>query len=85
LHELVTVVTEGRLSDRNRALTVLARKKGISITDVCGFLDLAKASVLKYYRRYQEGGAALLMAGKVVTTAKFGKESNKQAVFSLNG
>jgi len=83
LHELVTVVSEGRLSDRNRALTVLARKKGISITDVCGFLDLAKASVLKYYRRYQEGGAALLMAGKVVTTAKFGKESNKQAVFSL--
>src|SRR5262249_23599952 len=46
LNELVAVVTEGRLSDRNRALTVLARKKGVSIADVCEFLDLSKVSVL---------------------------------------
>jgi transposase len=83
LNALVTVVNEGRLSDRNRALAVLAREKGFSITDVCGFLDLSKASVLKYCRRYHEGGAALLMAGKIVAATKFDKECNKQAVFSL--
>ncbi len=83
LNELLTVVTEGRLSDRNRALAVLAREKGFSITDVCGFLHLSKASVLKYCRRYHEGGAELLMVGKIPSTTKFDKEHNKQAVFSL--
>ena len=83
LNELVTVVTEGRLPDRNRALTVLAREKGFSITDVCGSLHLSKASVLKYCRRYHEGGAKLLLARKIPSTTKFDKEPNKQAVFSL--
>ena len=71
LNELLTVVTEGRLSDRNRALAVLARERGFSITDVRGFLNLSKASVLKYCRRYHEGGAELLMAGKISLTTKF--------------
>ena len=83
LNELLTVVTEGRLSDRNRALAVLARERGFSISDVRGFLNCAKDSVLKYCRRYHEGGAELLMAGKTSRTTKFDKESNKQAVFSL--
>jgi transposase len=83
LNELLTVVTEGRLSDRNRALAVLGRERGFSITDVCGFLHLSKASGLKYCRRYHEGGAALLIAGKTPSTTKFDKEPNKQAVFSL--
>ncbi|MDQ2834603.1 MAG: IS630 family transposase [Acidobacteriota bacterium] len=83
LNKLVTVVTEGRLSDRNRALAVLARGKGFTITDVCEFLNLSRASVLKYCRRYHEGGIALLMAGKIAGTTKFDKEPNKQAVFSL--
>ena len=47
LNELLAVVTEGRLSDRNRALAVLGRERGFSITDVCGFLHLSKASCLK--------------------------------------
>jgi transposase len=83
LNELVILVTEGRLSDRNRALTVLAREKGFSIADVCESLHLSKASVLKYCRRYHEGGANLLLARKIPSTTKFDKEHNKQAVFSL--
>ena len=83
LNELLTEVTEGCLSHRNRALAVLARKRGFSITDVRGFLHLSKASVLKYCRRYHEGGVELLMAGKTPSTTKFDKVPNKLAVFSL--
>ena len=45
LDKLLTTVTEGRLSDRNRALAVLARNKGLSLTDVCGFLSVSKEAV----------------------------------------
>jgi len=83
LNDLLTAVTEGRLSDRSRALAVLAREKGFSISTVREFLNLSKASVLKYCRRYHEGGAELLLARKTPSTTKFDKEPNKQAVFSL--
>jgi transposase len=83
LNELLVVVTEGRLSDRNRALAVLGRERGFRINDVCGFLHLSKDSCLKYSRRYHEGGVALLMARKTPSTTKFDKEPNKQALFSL--
>ena len=83
LDKLLTVVTEGRLSDRNWALTVLARNRGFSIADVCGFLSVSKEAVLKYSRRYQEGGLKLLMSRKSPSTTKFDKEQNKQAVFSV--
>jgi transposase len=83
LNELLTVVTEGRLSDRSRALAVLAREKGFSISAIREFLNLSKASVLKYRRHYHEGGAELLLARKTPSTTKFDKEPNKQTVFSL--
>jgi len=83
LDKLLTVVTEGRLSDRNRALAVLARSRGFSLADVCGFLSVSKEAVLEYCRRYHEGGLKLLMFRKSPTTTKYDKEHNKQAVFSL--
>ena len=83
LDKLLTTVIEGRLSDRNRALAVLARKKGLSLTDVCGFLCVSKEAVLKYCRCYRTGGFELLMSRKSKSTTKFDKEQNKQAVFSL--
>ena len=64
LDKLLTVVTEERLSDRNRALTVLARNRGFSVADVCGFLSVSKEAVLEYCRRYREGGLKLLMFRK---------------------
>jgi transposase len=83
LDKLLTTVTEGRLSDRNRALAVLARNKGLSLTDVCGFLSISKEAVLKYCRCYRAGGFELLMSRKSPSTTKFDKEQNKQAVFAL--
>ena len=83
LDKLLTTVTEGRLSDRNRALAVLARNKELSLSDVCGFLAVSKEAVLKYCRCYHAGGFKLLMSRKSPSTTKFDKEQNKQAVFSL--
>ena len=83
LDKLLTVVTEGRLSDRNRALAVLARNRGFSLADVCGFLSVSKGAVLEYCRRYHEGGLKLLMFRKSPSTTKYDKEHNKQAVFSV--
>ena len=83
LNELLTAVAEGQLAVRNRALAVLAREKGISLSIVCAFLNLSRQSVLKYCRRYHEGGVELLMARKAPSSTKFDKDSNKQAIFSL--
>jgi len=83
LDKLLTTVIEGRLSDRNRALAVLARQKRLSLTDVCGFLSVSKEAVLKYCRCYRTGGFELLMSRKSPSTTKFDKEQNKQTVFSL--
>lgn len=83
LNELLTAVVEGRLPIRNRAIAVLARERGISLTVVCTFLHISRAAVLKYCRRYHEGGIELLLARKISSTTKFDKECNKQAVFSL--
>jgi len=83
LNELLTAVAEGQLAVRNRALAVLAREKGISLSMVCAFLNLSRQSVLQYCRRYHEGGVELLMARKAPSSTKFDKDSNKQAIFSL--
>jgi transposase len=83
LKQLLTAVTEGRLSIRNRALAVLARAKGISCAHICGFLHIAKAALLKYCRRYRQGGAELLLARKISSSTKFDKDPNKRAVFAL--
>ena len=83
LAKLLTVVREGRLSDRNRALAVLAHNKGFSLADVCKFLCVSKEAVLKYCRCYRAGGFESLMSRKGSSNTKFDKEQNKQAVFSL--
>jgi transposase len=83
LDNLLNAVTKGRLSVRNRALTVLARERNIGVATVCAFLGVSRASVLKYCRRYREGGINLLMDRKVLSMTKANNDSNKQAVFSL--
>jgi len=56
LRELVAVVTERRLSDRNRALAVLARAKGIDVNIVSAFLHIARRTAIKFWQHYQDGG-----------------------------
>ncbi len=83
LENLLTCLREGRRSERNRALAVLARGKGIGRASVCAFLHINRTTFRKYCRLYREGGVALLLAPQVRGTKKSDQGSVKHAVFAL--
>jgi len=62
LDKLLTAVTEGRLSTRNRAMAVLARERGIGQSYVSSFLYLGKMSATRYWQAYKQGGMVALIA-----------------------
>jgi len=83
LDKLLTAVTEGRLSKRNRALAVLARERGIGQSYVCSFLYLGKGSATRYWQDYKRGGAVALFARQPSRRKKSNDERIKEAVFTL--
>jgi hypothetical protein len=83
LDELLTAVTEGRLSNRNKAMAVLARERGIGQSCVCAFLYLAKKTATKYWRDYKRGGTAALFARVTSGHQKSKDERIKESVFAL--
>lgn len=74
---------DGRLSDRNRSMAVLANRRGLSGTLVCEFLGIARATFRKYLRAFEEGGYETLFAPQTKSTRKFDSEEVKQTVFGL--
>ncbi len=73
LDKLLACVGKGRRSERNRALAVLALRKGISQTSVASFLHINRTSVQKYSRLYREGRPHLLFARRVRNMAQFAR------------
>ena len=74
---------DGRLSDRNRSMAVLADRHGLSGGVVCGFLGVNKQTRRKYLRTFEGGGHAALFARQTKSTRKFDDEAVKQVVFRL--
>ena len=74
---------DGRLSERNRSMTVLADHHGLGRGAVCGFLGISKRTRRRYLRTFEEGGQAALFARQTKSTRKFDDEAVKQAVFRL--
>ena len=74
---------DGRLSDRNRSMAVLANRRGLSRSTVCGFLGINKHTYRKYLRTFENGGHAGLFARQTKSTRKYDNEAVKQAVFGL--
>ena len=74
---------DGRLSDRNRAMAVLANRWGLSGTVVSGFLGIDRKTHRKYLRTFAEGGHEALFARQTKSSRKFDSEAMKQAVFGL--
>jgi transposase len=72
---------EGRLSDRNRSMTVLADCHGLGSGTVCSFLGIDRETHRKYLRTFKKGGQAALFAPQTKSTRKFDDEAIKQAVF----
>src|SRR4051812_22467400 len=59
---------DGRLSDRNRAMTVLADHHGLSGRTVRSFLGIHKRTHSEYLRSFQTGGQAALFKRKTAST-----------------
>jgi hypothetical protein len=74
---------DGRLSDRNRAMTVLADRHGLSSGTACSFLGINKRTRRKYLRTFEAGGQTALFARQTKSPRKFDDEEVKQAVFAL--
>src|SRR3712207_49226 len=74
---------DGRLSDRNRSMVILASRCGMSRGMVCGFLGIKKRTHRKYLRAFEGGGQAALFPRQTKSTRKFDDEALKQAVFGL--
>jgi transposase len=74
---------EGRLSDRNRSMTVLANRHGLSSRTICRFLGIDGKTGRRYLRAFKEGGQTALFAHKTMPTRKFDSEAIKQAVFRV--
>jgi transposase len=73
---------DGRLSDRNRSLVILASHRGIASGRICAFLDISKKTYQSYLHIFQSGGAAALFARRTSSSRKFDNEVIKNAVFS---
>jgi transposase len=74
---------EGRLSDRNRSMVVLAHHRGLSCGTVCAFLGIDHKTRRKYLQMFEAGGHAALFARKINPTRKFDNEVVKQAIFGV--
>jgi hypothetical protein len=74
---------DGRLSDRNRSMVVLANRRGLSSGTVCRFLGIDKKTYRKYRRAFETGGYSALFARQTNPTRKFDDEAVKQAVFQI--
>jgi transposase len=80
---LVDRLYDGRLSDRNRSMVVLASRRGLSRSTVCAFLSISRNTHRKYLRTFAIGGQASLFARQTRAGRKFDNEAVKQAVFKL--
>src|SRR5215212_7593010 len=74
---------EGRLSDRNRSMVILAHHRGLSCGTVCAFLGIDHKTRRKYLQMFEAGGQAALFARKINPTRKFDNEAVKQAIFGV--
>jgi hypothetical protein len=83
LGALLNCLYDGRLSDRNRVMTVLADRHGLSGGIVCSFLGIDNKTRRKYLQTFESGGQAALFQRKTNSTRKFDNEEVKQAVFRL--
>ena len=74
---------DGRLSDRNRSMVILANRRGVRTRFVCGFLGIDRTTHRKYLRSFKDGGCDALFTRQIKVTRKFDDETVKQAVFGL--
>jgi len=73
LNRLLRRLYEGRLSDRNRSMVVLASRRGLSSRMICSFLDIDNKSCRKYLQSFERGGYTELRCRQRGEVRKLGK------------
>jgi transposase len=83
LSVLLRHLHNGRLSDRNRSLAVLASHRKISSKTICAFLGVGKAFVRKCRNKFGSMGATIFFAPQTKSNRKFDNEKLRAAVFKM--
>ena len=71
IETLLQHLYDGRLSDRNRSMVVLASRRGLSNRLVCSFLGIARRHTASACGCSKIGGCAALFARQIRSTRKF--------------
>jgi transposase len=80
---LLESLYEGHLSERNRALAVLASIRGWHAQAVCTFLGIDRKSYRKYVQAFGQGGTAALFERRIAANRKLDSEALKTLIFSV--
>lgn len=83
IETLLSFARNGKLSARQRAITVLAYSRGISSRQIRLFLRISHRSVFRFLGAFRSGGTEQLLTRKPRSDKKSNNESIKSAVFSL--
>jgi transposase len=83
LDKLAAALSAGKLRNRNKAVTVLARSRGVSTSAIARFLEVSRATVAGYWDTYRMFGAARLFAGFYKRVKKSDDELLANTLFSV--
>ena len=83
LGELRRRLYDGRLTDRNRSMVILANRHGLSSSVTCSFLGISRHAYRSYLRTFEHAGESGLFARQTRSNRKFDNEAIKNAVFGL--
>jgi transposase len=83
LDQLTRRLYDGRISDRNRSMVILANRYGISRHLISRFLGLQRKTIRKYLRVFAESGVEGLFAPQINSNRKFDKVTVKNAIFGV--
>lgn len=83
IEELSHHLYEGRLSERNRSMVILAKHHGIPRSWICRFLGINRRTARSYLALFNDGGTSTLFARQTRSSRKFDDEATKRTVFTL--
>jgi hypothetical protein len=83
IDELTVRLYEGRLTERNRSMVILANRHAISTKISCSFLNVDPRTARRYLKVFETTGVSGLFAPQAHSTSKFDDPLIKNAVFGL--
>ena len=79
--QLLRRLYDGRLTDRNRSMVILANRHGLTSSVTCSFLRIDRHTCRRYLRRFGHAGVSGLFAQQTKSNRKFDNEAIKNARF----